>query len=178
MADEIKKDEIESQVESGGGAGAEKQSGDGAGDGKSAESKDWTTALPKEFRAKASGKWDSLRDMLEDVLGEEKKEESKTTESESEKKPKKSLESELRDIWGGEFDQKLELAKKSIAEAKKVNPELVKRIVSGDGSLSADMMDLMATFAKKEPDVVSTDGHTKQDFEFKGVKNKFMIQGL
>lgn len=172
-------DETKTGADDGAGTGGRGSEGSGA---EGSKAQGWTSALPKELRDEAAGRWGSLREMAEAALGRRgKPEEPDTRESVPEAKtPKESLETSLRKVWGDDFDSNLEKAKRSMADVKRLNPKLVERMLSEDGSLSADMMDLFATLARTEPGTVTpkeTSPASKVDFKG-GIPNRFGIPGL
>ena len=113
------------------------------------------------------------------IKGEEVEKKDVTT---PEPKPKKkTLEEELKGLWGEDYTSNLEKAKSGIVAVKQKNPELVKRILSQEAGLSADIVDILATVAQDNPafvDSSKTKPSSSDGQDFKGIKNRFSIQGL
>lgn len=144
-----------------------------------AKAKTWLNSVPEKYRSRIEAKYDSMAEIFEAALGEEVEKKDVTT---PEPKPKKkTLEEELKGLWGEDYTSNLEKAKSSIVAVKQKNPELVKRILSQEAGLSADIVDILATVAQDNPafvDSSKTKPSSSDGQDFKGIRNRFSIQGL
>ena len=184
MNNENEELEIENQVD--GESGQETSEGSAPAVGKNSQdkSKAWLSTFPMRYREKLGSKFDSLEAMMDFVMKEEavaKKVEAPTTTEKKEEKPvEKSLEQQLRELWGDDNMQpKFEQAKKGIAELKKKHPEVAKHLAESGEIYSAGVLNIMSVLTDEPVNPVSKrTSPTDEDQNYKGVKNRYGIPNL
>lgn len=183
MKNENEELEIENQVD--GESGQETSDGSIQTVDKDSQdkSKAWLSTFPMRYREKLGSKFDSLEAMMDFVTKEEavaKKVEAPTTTEKKEEKPvEKSLEQQLRELWGDDMQPKFEQAKKGIAELKKKHPEVARHLAESGEIYSAGVLNIMSVLTDEPVNPVSKGTNpTDEDQNYKGVKNRYGIPNL
>ena len=184
MNNENEELEIENQVDGESGQETSDASGQTADKNGQDKSKAWLTTFPQKYREKLASMFDSMEDMMDSVVKEDKavKKVEATTETEKkeEKPEKKSLEQQLKELWGADNMQpKFEQAKKGIAELKKKHPEVAKQLAESGEIYSAGVLNIMSVLSDEPVNPVSKGTNpTGVDQSYKGVKNRYGIPNL